>query len=190
MPTPGFGDPDPGAAAAVADRFLAGIRSCDLVERQRLLSDIIWPSLVFRYAAFVFVETLHEDTFATDIDGVRGYQRLLQAHVPLRVGVAVTKLYQLVAYPERRSGKWRVWSFEEAPNVAWAYSCEWLPPAQAEDEHTSIVRYAECLSVSGRLNEALAAYGYAAELSASDPGGEVPVALDDVIRALRRIIGK
>jgi hypothetical protein len=180
------------SAASVADRFLTGIQCSDPVERARLLEGVRWNAPGFEYPVFENASTVLENVFGTDVAGVKGYERLVQLHVALRPGVHVLKTYRLIAYADRRWGRWKVWAFHGSHDVegALAHWREQLQPG-AEPDPASILEYGYYLSISGRLREALEMYEQAAELVRTDPAGsQTQSQLQATIRDLRRIVSR
>lgn len=189
----GFANADRLPGAAVADRFLSGIARAKFGERKELLSGIVWRSCSFAAPAFALAETVSEAIVETDTEGVLGYERTVRLRASVRMGSAAQRvmLFRLLAYAERGSGKWKVWSFQEARNDE---SCLQLWRDQAGDpSQTEPTYWSNCgryLALVGHLKEGLSAYERAAESSRTDPQGGSADDLDGVVEDLRKIIGE
>lgn len=178
------------SASSVADLFLAAIRSTEPLQRASLLEGVRWNAPGFEYPVFDEATTVAESFVDTDVAGVRGYERLVQLRVALRPGVYVLKSYRLLAFADRRWGRWKVWAFYGSHDVeaALAHWRERLHEATEADQAPSL----ECayyLSISGRLQEALELYERAAEAIRADPAaGPMLAEVEATIQDLRRIV--
>jgi hypothetical protein len=183
------------AASRVADRFLDAIGSYDLGERQRLLAGIVWHSCCFEYPVATRTTTLAERSFSTDVEGVRGYERLVRVAVPIRAGAGpmLVNLYRLIAYPDARSGRWKVWAFRQQTDGP---TCETFWGEQRGDvasevQREDLVRCGQSLTIAGLLRQGLEAYEKAAEL---DGDGEASAfeqpRIEHAVDELQSIVGR
>jgi hypothetical protein len=190
--TPCLAEPDLTAASATADQFLSGISSCDVAERRRLLEGIVWQTSTIDHSALADPTTLSDGGFATDSDGVSGYERLVRVSIRVSRGAQFSKTFRLVAYADRRSQKWKIWSFEEGDDAEGrlAFWRDQVRRASPVEETSATVRYADSLGASGRLNEALDLYLDLLEGDRWDEGVIVRTRLNEAVSNLRRIIAR
>jgi hypothetical protein len=194
MAAPRSVDRPSAAASSVSDRFLHATASYDLGERRRLLAGIVWHSCCFQYPVSTEATTTAERSFSTDVDGVRGYERAVRVAVSVRAGAGpmLVKLYRLIAYPNARSGKWKVWAFRQPTDGP---ACQ---PFESEQDDVStearradLVRCGQSLIMAGLLMQGLEAYETAAELKGQDDASAIEQPrIERAIRDLRSIIGQ
>jgi len=169
--------------ASVADRFVASLQSCDAAEREQLNS-LAWNSSCVNGFAFSQPRTINEGFFSTDVDGVQGFRRILELTVSIRIGATYPKTYCVEAYPDRRTGAWKVWSFQECADPV-ATQCRLRFDDHPSAEAQNLIAYGDCLSRTGRLTEAVDAYRAAANLA-----DQMKASCDRRLDALRQIIGR
>lgn len=97
-------------AQKTADQFLQGVKIAELPEGKQLLDGTLWSNKI-ELPTLSETSLLFEAMFDTDISGLQGYKRLVEAKILSKGGIALTKRYILIEYEDRSSGKWKVLGF-------------------------------------------------------------------------------
>ena len=162
---------DPNAKAA-ADKFIASMKiAAEVPEAQQTVRQLSWATI--RPTQIIGDTTLYEGTFDTDVQGIKGYKRLIDAKARNQAGAEIAVRYVLVAYQDRSSGTWKVFDIRDLNGSNSDHEVE-AAAAQLEDtqygkKQLNYRRYAYWLAFDGKVGKAKQAYDKANELNKADP---------------------
>jgi len=159
-------------AKASADKFIGAMKiASEVPEAQQAVRQLSWAAI--RPMQVLGETTLYEGMFDTDVDGIKGYKRLIDARTRNQAGAEVAVRYVLVAYKERGSGAWKVFDIRDLNGSSSDHEVE---AAAADLENTkygkkqlNYRRYAYWLAFDGKVGKAKQAYDKANELNKADP---------------------
>ena len=157
-------------AKAVADRFMAAAKIANEVPAARqAIRALSWVDI--RPPGLVGEKILYEGTFDTDIDGIQGYKRIIEARS--QANAEVPARFVLVAYKDRLSGMWKVFDIRDLKGSDSAHEVEAaagdLEKTESVTKQVNYRRYAYWLAFDGKVGKAKQAYDKAIELNNANP---------------------
>ena len=159
-------------AKASADKFISAMKiAAEVPEAQQTVRQLSWAAT--RGVQVLGESTLYEGMFDTDLEGIKGYKRLIDAKVRNQAGAEQAVRYVLVAYKDRSSGSWKVFDIRDLNGSNSDHEVE-AAAAQLEDtqygkKQLNYRRYAYWLAFDGKVGKAKQAYDTANELNKADP---------------------
>lgn len=181
-----------------ADAFIAALKIAELAEGKQALRQTLWSADAYVLGDLPVVidqRTLFEGMFDTDISGVRGYKRLIEAKVQSQARTTLTARYILISYKDRKSGAWRIFDFRDLAGSSIEHEIEAtrrrLDDTQYSTKQFNYSSYAYWLTFGGKLNEAKQAHLLAATINQTQPAKRFSqTEHDDALRVLNSIIEK
>ena len=138
--------------------------------------------------------TIYEGMFDTDIQGIKGYKRLIEAKVRSQASTELTARYVLVAYRDRTSGTWKVFDIRDLKGASSAHEVEETAKGLEDTRYTkkqvNYRRYAYWLAFDGKVGMAKKAYDQAVALNNADPDPNWAKFETGRFQALQAIIGQ
>ena len=180
------------SAKATADKFIASMKiAAEVPEAQQTVRQTSWVTL--RPTQIIGESTLYEGMFDTDVQGIKGYKRLIDAKARNQAGAEVSVRYVLVAYQDRSSGAWKVFDIRDLNGSNSDHEVE-AAAAQLENtqygkKQLNYRRYAYWLAFDGKVGKAKQAYDTANELNKTDPDPNWEKFETGRFRALQAITG-
>jgi len=142
-------------AAKTADNFLAALKIFELPEGKQAVAESSWSANLDKLPVLLEEEKLFEGMLSTDVPGVVGYKRLIQARVQSQGGLPLTEKYLLVSYKDQQMGKWKIWEFRKISGTDVEHE---IDAAKQEIGHSESLKdqftyrnYAYWLALGGRL---------------------------------------
>ena len=142
-------------AAKNADAFLAALKILELPEGKQAEADTSWLVNMEQLPVLLEQEKLSDSVFPTDVAGVDGYRRLIQAKVQSEGDTQLTEKYLIVSYRDQRTGKWKVWGFRKISGIDVEYEINAARTNLSDTAYVSAQgnywRYAYWLELGGRI---------------------------------------
>ena len=164
-------DVDPSAGEA-ADRFLKALKSADTPEGKKTLAETRWRQ-VMKIPEYVDITVLSEEMFSTDIEGVKGFKRVVKLVVPREGERPYPKRHVLIAYEDTKSRTWKVFDFtgdwETEQEVERACEEKGLAEGETTTRQRRLIGCSYWLMTAGRIEQAGAMAKKANELYAQNP---------------------
>jgi branched-chain amino acid transport system substrate-binding protein len=181
-------DPD---AKAIVDRFISAVKIAgEVPEARQTVRELSWVDI--RPSGLIGEKTIYEGMFDTDIQGVKGYKRLIEARS--QASVEVPARYVLVAYKDRTSGIWKVFDIRDLKGSDSGHEVEAVARDLENTQHVkkqvNYRRYAYWLAFDGKVEKAKQAYDTAIELNNADPDQNWAKYETGRFQALQAITGK
>lgn len=180
------------AASQVTDTFLKSIKIINLPEGRKILNSVAWRD-AYHLPELIKSEKMYEGMFDTEIKNVKGYKRVVSAHVLSKAKTTLVNKYMIIAYKNTKTGKWKVYSFTEPIDVD-----KEIPYFKSQLGNTEYVKdqfnyrtLGFWYTVAGRFDEATEAFVQAKKLNKANPDDKIPQsAFDEELNNIRLITGK
>lgn len=172
---------DEDAAGAAVDTFMRGIKLIDLSEGKQMLRDIQWVNGQADYGqnfysrpAYSEATVLFQGLFDTDVDGVKGYKRLMELKAISEAKTPLIVRFLVIAFKEKSTGRWKILDSGTDDSVDVEQSVRYfaanLKNTQVTSAQENYLTYGQWLLKAGRVIEARNALRTAAESHAQPDG--------------------
>ncbi len=157
-------------ASKSADTFLRAVRIIELTEGKQMLADVTW-GLDNDFPVFTESSTLFETMFNTDDPGVSGYKRVLEVKGISKASTQLFKKYLLIAYKDRISQNWKVFSLREIADAEYEAqeSAKMLNETRFTTKSVNYRGYGYWLMMAGKIRQAYDAFKQASESNRINP---------------------
>lgn len=169
-PTSGTLDAD---AKATADKFMGAAKiASEVPDARQIVRQLSWVEI--HPPELIGETTIYEGMFDTDIQGIKGYKRLIEAKVRSQASTELTVRYVLVAYKDRTSGMWKVFDIRDLKGSNSTQIVEETAKGLEDTSYggkkqANYRRYAYWLAFDGKVGMAKQAYDRAVALNNADP---------------------
>jgi hypothetical protein len=170
--SPASGPVDQGAKA-VADKFISAAKiGSEVLEARQTIRQLSWVDI--HPPELIGETTIYEGMFDTDVQGIKGYKRLIEAKVRSQSSTELTVRYVLVEYKDRASGIWKVFDIRDLKGSNSSHEVEETAKGLEDTSYggkkqANYRRYAYWLAFDGKVGMAKQAYDKAIALNDADP---------------------
>jgi hypothetical protein len=187
-----------GSAVQAADAFLQGVKTIELPDGKKLISETSWPirkRVPVTLPVFNHYTVVGGQAFDTDVPSIRGYKRLVDIDARSEAGVTLTKRYMLFLYQDRATQHWKVISFAESQDTDFAvdYFRNKVDPNNENPGYWHFI-LGVALIDAGKLHEARETFKSALSLAEQEDPTKIlsvpTIEVRDYLSALHSIIGE
>jgi len=156
---------DEEAAGAAVDTFMRGIKLIDLPEGKQMLRNVQWVTGLADYGENFYsrpvyseATTLFQGSFDTDIEGIKGYKRLMELKAVSEVKTPLIVRFLVIAFKDKTTGHWKVLDSGTDDSVDVEQSVRFfaanLKNTQMTSAQENYLTYGQWLLKAGRIVEA------------------------------------
>lgn len=172
---------DEEAAGAVVDIFMRGIKLIALPEGKQMLRNVQWITGLADYGKNFYsrpvysdATTLFQGLFDADIEGIKGYKRLMELKAVSQAKTPLIVRFLVIAFKDNRTGQWKVLDSGTDDSVDIEQSVRFfaanLKNTQVTSAQDNYLTYGQWLLKAGRIVDAKNALDIAAD-SKTQPDG-------------------
>jgi hypothetical protein len=160
-------------ARASADKFISAMKiASEVPEARQTVRQLSWVDI--HAMELIGETTIYEGMFDTDIQGIKGYKRLIEARLRSQGSTEASARYVLLAYKDRTSGIWKVFEIRDlkgssSNNEVEAAAKGLDDTSYGGKKQRNYRRYAYWLAFDGKVGMAKQAYDKAIALNNADP---------------------